>query len=132
MEIPFVAANTCLNDLTTLIDTGGAGSIQIYTGSAPATPETSPTGTLLVTLTMSATSFPAAASGSMTANAITSGTAVATGTAGYARLINGAGTCVGLLTVGVSGTELTIPSTSITTGQTIGCTSFQLAFADTD
>jgi hypothetical protein len=62
--------------------------IKIYTGSAPSK-TASPTGTLLSTLTPSAT-FGTSATGVLTASAITSdSSAAASGTPGYYRIIDG-------------------------------------------
>lgn len=62
--------------------------IKVYTGSAP-TKTTSPTGTLLATLTCSATAG-TASGGVYTFNSITSDTsAAASGTPGYFRVIDG-------------------------------------------
>lgn len=70
----------------------GAGTIEIRTGTQPANPQTAVSGTLLATLTFSATAFGASSSGTATANSITDDTSVdATGTAGYARLYSGDG-----------------------------------------
>lgn len=66
----------------------GTSRIKIYTGSAPSK-TASPTGTLLSTLTPSAT-FGTSATGVLTANAITNdSSAAATGTPGYYRIIDG-------------------------------------------
>lgn len=69
------------------------GTIEIYTGTQPAGPGTAITSqTLLATLTLSATAFAAASGGSAAANTITPGTAVATGTAAWARWKSSGGT----------------------------------------
>ena len=109
----------------------GSGYIQIYTGTQPASPDAPLSGnTLLVTLTFSATAFPASSiSGGIvtaTANAITSGTAVATGTATFGRFFKSDdSTAVFDGSVGATGGsfDITIPSTSIATGEVISCTS---------
>lgn len=65
----------------------GTSRILFYSGSAPSK-TASPTGTLLATLTPSAT-FGTSTVGVLTANAITSANAVASGTPGYYRIIDG-------------------------------------------
>lgn len=110
-----------------------SGFIKIYTGSQPAL-NGSLTGTLLVTLTFGATAFGAstASGGTVTANAnaITSGTAGNTGTAGYFALVKSDTTTVVMTgTVGTSNADLVGPSTSITSGSNVSCSSFQITQA---
>ena len=121
-EIAAVAARTALLN---------NGYLKIYTGSQPAL-DGSLTGTLLVTLTLNATAFgtPTASGGIVTAaaNAITSGTAGNTGTAGYFALLKSDNSTVVLTgTVGTSSADLIAPSTSITSGATISCSAFQIS-----
>jgi hypothetical protein len=67
---------------------GATSRIKVYSGSAPAK-TAAPTGTLLSTLTPSAT-FGTSATGVLTANAIANDTAAAaSGTPGYYRVIDG-------------------------------------------
>jgi len=69
------------------------GYIRIYSGTIPATPETAASGTLLAELRFNATAFGSAASGIITANAITSdSSANNSGTAGWARILKSDGT----------------------------------------
>ena len=78
------ACDAIVDDLDT---GGGAGKILIRTGTQPTNVGDADTGTLLGTLTFSATAFGASATGVATAAAITSDTnADASGTAGHARL----------------------------------------------
>jgi len=91
-RISTVARNAGADGIVDLIDVGGTGSIDIFTGTQPANPQTAFTGTLLAELVFSATAFGAASAGVATANAITSDTNVnATGTAGWARIYDGGG-----------------------------------------
>jgi hypothetical protein len=101
---------------------GNSGKLRIYSGVRPATGGTATT--LLVELTKNATAYAAAASGSKSANAITSGTAVATGTAAWARQLKSDGTTqVTDLGVATSGAEVTIATTSIVSAATISASS---------
>lgn len=103
-----------------------SGIINIYTGTQPATGDTALSGnTLLVTLTLNATAFGASSAGVIAANAITSGVAVATGTATWFRVLK-SDTTTKLFdgSVGTSATNMILPTTSITSGQTITCSSF--------
>lgn len=105
------------------LDGGTPGTIKVYTGTAPASPDSAATGTLLVTFTLGNPAFGAAASKSAALNAVASSTAVATGTAGYFRAANAAGTAMFDGTVGTSGAELNLNTTSITSGGTVSITS---------
>jgi hypothetical protein len=116
-----------MNAATALLN---SGYLEIYTGSQPAL-DGAVAGTLLVTLTFSATAFATAtaAGGTVTAlaNAITSGTAVATGTAGwFALLKSDNATVVFTGTVGTSNANLIGPTTAITNGANVSCSSFQI------
>ena len=90
-----------------LLDVGGAGTIKIYSGSQPATPATAASGTLLATVTL-----PSPAFGS------------ASGTAGWARFADGAGTTRfdGDVTVTGGGGVVTLSSTSLTSGAPVDIT----------
>jgi hypothetical protein len=114
-----------MTDIST--QAGGTAYLLIYSGSAPSNCAASATGTLLASLPCSAT-FGSAASGVLTANSITSANAGATGTAGYWRLCTtSAGTtCVAQGTVGTSGADLNLTSTSITSGQSVSVSSFAI------
>jgi hypothetical protein len=121
LGISTTVRNSMLNQIEAAIDAGGAGTIKIYDGSRPATGGTATT--LLVTLTFSATSAPAASGGVLTFNAITNGTAVATSTATWARISSGGGTFVFDCNVGTSVSDINLNATSISTGLTVSVTS---------
>lgn len=116
------------DSLVDAIDTGGAGTIEIRTGSAPTNVEDAATGTLLATLTFSATAFGAASDANpgatATAASITSDTSAdATNTAAYFRIKNGSGTAVAQGTCGTSSSDMIFNSVAITTGSTVAITS---------
>lgn len=117
------AGNAALDALVDSLDGGAPGTIKVYTGSRPASPDDAATGTLLATFTLSNPAFGAAASKSATLNSVASVTAAATGTAGYFRAANSAGTAKFDGTVGTSGAELNLNTTSITSGGTVAITS---------
>lgn len=118
-----VGAQNASVDATTALLNGG--TIEIRTGSMPATPATAASGTLLGTLTLSATAFGASSGGTATANAITGdSSADATGTAGYFRAKSSGGTAVIDGDVGTSGAALNLNSVSIVAGGTINITSW--------
>ncbi len=116
--------NALANAVKTAIDAGaGAGTIKIYSGSMPATPQDAATGTLLATLTFSKPSFGAAATGVITANAIPQVNAGNTGTAGYARIADSDGNAIMDVDVGTSGATINLNTTSIVNGGPVAITS---------
>jgi hypothetical protein len=106
-----------------------SGFIDIYSGTQPAI-NGAVTGTKIVRLSFSATAFAASTAtgtgGSAAANTITSGTAIATATAGYFVLLKTDGTTiVGSGSCGLtSGFDLNLTATAINTGDTVSCSSF--------
>jgi hypothetical protein len=63
-EISTAARDAACDAIVDLIDSGGTGTIQIRDGAQPASPNDVASGTLLATLTFSATAFGASSSGS--------------------------------------------------------------------
>ena len=109
-----------------LLDAGsGAGTLKIYTGSQPSTPETAASGTLLATVTLVDPAFGAASSGVATGSDPSSVTAVATGTAGWFRAADSDGTVRfdGDVTATGGGGVMQLSSTSITSGGSVDITS---------
>ena len=120
MTIRFNTAmrNTMVTALTNAI-TGY--TLSIYTGSQPATADDAATGTKLVDIMISSFNTPTNGSATLYTSTPNTGTAVATGTAGWGRIVGvGGGRIDG--TVGTSGTDFTINSTSITNGATVTLT----------
>jgi len=112
--------------LNAQLDVLNSGFLRIYSGTRPATPDTALSGnTLLAELTFGATAFAAATGGTKTANAIGSDTSAdATGTATFFRAFKSDGTTAVVDgTVGTSGTDAIINSTSIVSATTVACTS---------
>lgn len=110
------------------------GTIVIYSGTQP-TLNSTPAGTVLATLAVSATAFAnsTATSGTVTAaaNSITSATAVATATAAYFVIYASNGTTVvGTGTVGTTGCDLNLNTTSIVSGATVSVTAFSVTMAE--
>lgn len=110
-----------------------SGTIEIRTGAQPASVGTAASGTLLGTLTLSATAFGAATTASpsvATANAITSDTSAdATGTAGWFRAYGTGPTAVidGSITATGGGGDMTLDSVSIVAGGTVAVTSWTVS-----
>ena len=119
-----IAAATVNAQALALATLCNAGTIKVYDGVQPATSDTAISGnTLGVTLTFGATAFPAASSGLLTANAITSGVAVAGITPTWARLFNSDGTTAIMdVSAGASSANMTIGQFS--SGTTVSVTSF--------
>jgi hypothetical protein len=122
--------NAMLDTFTSGI--GASPIIRIYdaTGGVPANADAAlGSQVLLGTLTMSATPFPAASSGTLTANAITQDSAAdATGTAAFFRILNAAGTTTYAQgSVGTSGADMNLNTTSIVTGGPISVTSLTIS-----
>ena len=119
-----IAAATVNAQALALATLCNAGTIKVYDGVQPATSDTALSGnTLGVTLTFGATAFPAASSGLLTANAITSGVAVAGITPTWARLFKSDGTTAVMdVSAGASGANMTIGQFS--SGTTVSVTSF--------
>lgn len=112
--------------LNAQLDVLNSGYFRIYSGTRPATPDTALSGnTLLAELTFGATAFAAASGGTKTANAIGSDTSAdATGTATFFRAFKTDGTTAVVDgTVGTSGTDAIINSTSIVAATTVSCSS---------
>lgn len=106
--------------------------IRIYSGAAPADVDSAASGTLLAELTMAADAFGAASddgtNSTVTAASITDdSSADATGTAGYFRAVDSAGTTThmqGTVTAASGGGDMELTNTSITGGGVVSCSSF--------
>jgi hypothetical protein len=115
-------ANAIVDAVVDRLDGGAPGTIEVRTGVKPASPDDAATGTLLATFTLSNPAFGSASGRSASINAVASVTAVATGTAGYFRAKNSAGTAQFDGDVGTAGEELNLNTTSITSGGTVSVT----------
>lgn len=115
--------------LDALTNNCNSGKLRIYSGTRPTDADTALSGnTLLAELTLNATSFGSASSGVLTANAITSDSdADATGTATFARLFESDGTTVVAdFSVGTSGTECILATTSIVQHAVVSCSALTI------
>lgn len=110
---------------------GSGGSIDIRSGTKPATPETTASGTLLCTVPISG-SF-TATTGTITAADPAAAAPAASGTAGYFRLKTSGGTAIfdGTVTATGGGGDMTLGSTTISTGVNVdlGVPSFTMPVA---
>ena len=125
MHISVAAQNAAASAVGALAN---GGTLLIYTGAMPATPATAASGTLLGTLTLSATAFGAPSAGTITAAAITGATAVASGTAGYFRVLSSGSVAEidGTISASGGGGELILSTTSIVSGATIDVSSWTI------
>lgn len=117
-------AVTLKNDMLTQLatDIGTSGFLRIYNGTQPTNPDTALSGnTMLANLPLSATAG-TSASGVFTFNAISTETSADnTGTATWGSFVTSAGVRKADFTVGTSGTDMIINSTSIVAGAQVSC-----------
>lgn len=118
--------NALLDAIETTI--GASAVLKIRTGAAPATVATADSGTVLATLNLPSDWMAAASSGSKAlAGTWQDASADATGTAAHFRIYATDGTTAHIQgTVGTSGTDMIVDSTSFTAGQSFSVTSFTL------
>jgi hypothetical protein len=128
LRLSTTVRNALANQIKSSIDTGAGagGTIKIYTGSQPATPQDAATGTLLATITLPKPSFGSAANGVITANAITQVNAGASGTAAWARIADCDGNAMLDIDVGTSGATINLNTTSIVSGGPVAITNATL------
>ena len=125
LSIATAYRSTMCDALVDGLDAGaGAGTIKIYSGTRPANPNASITGTLLATITCADPAFGAASSGVATISDPASVTAVADGTASHFRAADSTGAAVfdGSVTATGGGGDLTLATTTITTGLSVDVT----------
>ena len=120
------ARNAALDAIETTIST--APTLEIRSGSVPATCATADSGTVLATMTLPSDWLAAASGGSKALSGTWQDlTADATGTAGHFR-IKQSTTChiQGTVTVTAGGGDMTLDNTSIAAGQQVTITSFTI------
>ncbi len=86
MQFGTSARNNMIDEFVSLV--GASPKLRFMTGAMPVTPATSQSGTQLFELTLPSTWMNAASGGQATKAGTWSGTSAATGTIGYARLLN--------------------------------------------
>ena len=118
--------NARLNQITSQISTSGL--LSIYSGTQPTNPDTALSGnTLLAQLALSSTFAAGASSGVLTANSITTeSSANNTGTATWGTLTTSGGTRIVDFSVGTSGADLNLNTTSIVAGASVAVSSLTI------
>jgi hypothetical protein len=114
--------NSATRDLITnaITATMGSATLKIYTGTQPATAGTAATGTLLVDIVLAGFNASATGVATLVTSPPVQGIAVATGTAGWARLTDLTNNIDG--SVGTSATDFIINTVSIVNGGTVTLT----------
>lgn len=128
MQYSVDVRNAKLDAVETTIGTSAV--LKIRTGSVPATCATADSGTVLATLSLPSDWMAAASSGAKSKSGTWEDAAAdATGTAGHWRLYASDGTTChaqGTLTATGGGGDMTVDSTSFTSGQTFTISTFTL------
>jgi len=130
VQLSTTVRNARLNSIETTIGTSAV--VKIFTGSPPANCAAADSGTMLATLSLPSDYFNAASSGSMTKlGTWTVASASNTGTAGYFRMYDStAATCHVQGTVGTSGADMIVNTTSVVSGQSFTINTFTLTDAN--
>lgn len=132
IQLSVAVRNARLDAIETAI--GVSAKVLVYTGSVPANCAASATGTLLATFTL-ASDWAGNASGGTKSfnNTPVTTTAVATGTAGYFRIVDSTGANCGeqgTITATGGGGDVTVDNTSINSGQSVNITSWTITDAN--
>lgn len=126
LQLSVSARNAAIDAVETAV--GTAPKLRIYNGTLPSSCAAAANGTMLVEITLPSDWLTNASNGQKTNSATWSGTASASGTATYFRILDSSGsTCHMQGTVGTSGADLVLDNTSINSGQTVQITSFTLS-----
>lgn len=130
LQLSVAVRNARLDAIESTI--GTSAIMRIRTGSVPATCATADAGTVVATLNLPSDWMAAASSGTKAMSGTWQDTSAdATGTAAHFRIYDSAGTtCHMQGTVGTSGTDLIVDSTSFTSGQSFSITAFTLTAAN--
>lgn len=111
------ATNASATALATAL--GASATIEVRTSTKPATPETAASGTLLATVTIASWTAASDGSGTVTGSNPAAVTVAATGTAAHFRAKASGGTAILDGTVGTTGTDMVLDSTSLVAGGTL-------------
>lgn len=117
--------------LDAIADEFDGGTLKIYSGAQPASPNDAASGTLLATITLPTPAFGAAAAGSVAKNGTWQDTSAdASGTAGWARLESADGVHRIDADVGEGAGSISLDDTAIVAGGTVTVSSFSINLAE--
>lgn len=130
-RLPTASRNAAVDGVVDRLDAGsGAGTIDVRTGSQPATANDAATGTLLLTFTLNDPAFGAAGAtvagrGDLDVTPALATVGLAAGTAGWFRAKDSDGNTVldGAVTGEGGGGELELSTTTVSVGLDVGITS---------
>jgi hypothetical protein len=125
MRVSTAVRNAMADGAVDLVDVGaGTATLEVYTGSAPATHGDAPAGTLLVSFNLPNPAFGAAATGVATLLGVPiSDVGVGAGEAGFARVVNRNGDSLfETESVGTVGTTVIMSTTTVSVGLDVDLT----------
>ena len=132
LQLSVAVRNSRLDAIETAV--GLTPIMKIFTGSMPASCATADSGSVLATLTLPSDWMAAAASGSKSKSGTwQDSSADSTGTAGYFRIYDSAGTTChlqGTVTLTAGGGDMTVDNTSFASGQSFTVNTFTLTDAN--
>ena len=133
-RISNVGSIAMLDALLALLNVTAAGTIEIRDGAIPANCIDADVGTLLATLTFSATSFQGATDANpgatANANSITGESSATAGTAQYFRCKSNAGVVIIQGEVSTAGADMNLDSVTIATGDTVNLSDWDVALPE--
>lgn len=130
-----IGQNAACNAFVALVDAGSTnttGRILFYTGSQPATPQTTASGTLLATISFNNPSFGSSSNGSssMTTGTQVQGSVSTSGTPGWFRITdrNNNAVCDGSVTASGGGGDMTFDSVTWVSSGNVAINSITITF----
>lgn len=125
MKLGTALRNSVMGTFGHLFD---GGTLRLYSGAPPATPDANPAGTLLVNMRLPVIAFRPPADGGLVIAGTWFASVAASGTAGCFQLMNLAGTlkAVGTVTATGGGGDIILSTASLTVGGVVQLTGFTL------
>lgn len=117
IRLPIATRNGMATAIKNAVDAGsGAGKMRIYSGSQPGSADSAASGTLLVDIPLPDPAFGSPSSGVITLADPNSTAVTTSGTAGWFRVLDSDNNTVFDGSVGTSGTDLVVATTTFTAG----------------